>query len=279
MGTMRFSKMQALGNDFVVVDAVRQSPRLDESRIRLLADRHFGVGADQVLLVEPVQGGDEADFFYRVYNADGSEAGQCGNGARCLAAFIRREGLSRADRLVFRTRTGLLRVEAIDGGLFDVDMGAPILAPEAIPFQADSPQAGYRLDLDDETSIEVGVLSMGNPHAVVLVDDVTVAPVARLGPVVSNHDRFPERCNVGFMEVVDRQHVRLRVYERGAGETLACGSGACAAVVHGRRRGLLESRVTVELPGGAVLVDWGGEDRPVHLIGGAVHVYEGRIEL
>ena len=275
---MRFSKMQALGNDFVVIDAVRQDPRLDETRIRLLADRHFGVGADQVLLVEPVPDDDEADFFYRIYNADGSEAGQCGNGARCLAHFIRREGLSQADRLILRTRSGRLAVDVDEGGLlFDVEMGVPRLAPADVPFLAEAGDEVHRLELGDET-VEFGVVSVGNPHAVLVVDDVTQAPVARLGPRVSHDEHFPERCNVGFMEVVDRCHIRLRVYERGAGETLACGSGACAAVISGRRRGLLDERVSVELPGGSLLVAWPGQGRPVHLIGTAVHVFEGRLE-
>ncbi len=276
---MRFSKMQALGNDFVVIDAVRQDLQLDEARIRLIADRHFGVGADQVLLVEPVPDDDEADFFYRIYNADGSEAGQCGNGARCLARFIRREGLSQADRLVLRTRSGRIAVAIDEGGLlFDVEMPSPRLDPADVPFLAELGDVVHRLDLDDGP-VELGVLSVGNPHAVLVVDDVTQAPVARLGPRISLHERFPERCNVGFMEIVDRRHVRLRVYERGAGETLACGSGACAAVVSGRLRGLLDERVTVELPGGSLLVTWAGRGRPVHLIGTAVHVFEGRLEI
>lgn len=277
MVNLRFSKMQALGNDFVVFDGVRQSVVLTPEQRRLLADRHHGVGCDQILVVEPASDA-RADFFYRIYNADGSEAGQCGNGARCLASFIRRQGLSPSDRLTLQTVHGLLVVEFADGGLLKVDMGMPVLDPAAIPFVADGPAVTHLLEVDGE-SIETGVVSLGNPHAVVLVDDVTQAPVARMGPAISHHERFPERANVGFLEILDACHVRLRVYERGAGETLGCGSGACAAVVSGRLRGLLDERVTVELPGGSLLIDWAGEGHGIHMIGTAVHVFDGLIEL
>ncbi len=280
MTTIRFSKMQALGNDFVVVDGIAQTVALDPVRLRQLCHRHYGIGCDQWLAVEPATDG-RSDFFYRIYNADGSESGQCGNGARCLALFIRRQALSDRDDLRLQTRDGRLHVRFLDGGLLEVDMGIPELAPAAVPFiahEGGGEGAEYMLDLAEST-VTVGVLAIGNPHAVMVVDDVARADVARIGPEIESHPAFPERVNVGFLEVVDRQHIRLRVFERGAGETLACGSGACAAVVSGRLRGLLDARVTVELPGGSLLISWPGKGQAVQMTGTANHVFDGEINL
>ncbi len=273
-----FSKMHGLGNDFVVIDGIRQSLSLTPEQVRLISDRHFGVGCDQLLVVEPAQD-EAADFYYRIYNADGSEAETCGNGARCFAHFIRDKGLTYSDEIVLETRAGLLCTRIEDGGLVTVEMGVPRFDPGVVPFIADGPEPVYRLDLDGE-SVEISVVSVGNPHAVLLVDDVLTAPVASLGPKIEYHARFPQRANVGFLEIDDRNNVRLRVFERGSGETLACGSGACAAVAVGRRRGLLDERVLVELPGGRLLVQWSGDESgPILMTGPATHVYEGTIDL
>lgn len=274
---LTFSKMHGLGNDFVLIDAISQPVSLSAEQIRFLADRHFGIGCDQLLMVEPPQD-PAADFRYRIFNADGSEAEQCGNGARCFARFVRDRGLTDKDEIVLETRSGLFRAVIEDGNLVTVEMGQPRFEPEAVPFVAEAPAPRYTLDLGDR-QVEVGVLSLGNPHAVLLVDDVTRAPVEQLGPLIEHHERFPQRVNVGFMEIGDRTHIRLRVFERGVGETLACGSGACAAVVAGHRLGLLDERVAVELPGGSLLVHWPGEGGVVTMTGPAVHVFEGRISL
>ncbi len=275
--SLLFSKMHGLGNDFVIIDAVSRPVSLSPEQIRYLADRHVGIGCDQLLLVEPA-GDARADFRYRIFNADGSEAGQCGNGARCFARFVREHGLTTKDRLVLETRSGLLRTQLLDGNLVTVDMGTPRLDPAAVPFVTDQPGPDYTLDVDGEP-VELNAVSMGNPHAVLRVDDVTRAPVERLGPRLEHDRRFPEGVNVGFMEIEDRTHIRLRVFERGAGETLACGSGACAAVVAGRLRGLLDPRVAVELPGGKLFVEWEGGDASVAMTGPATLVFEGSIAL
>lgn len=273
-----FSKMHGLGNDFVVIDGITQSLSLTPGQIRLITDRHFGVGCDQLLVVESAQD-PAADFYYRIYNTDGSEAETCGNGARCFAHFVREKGLTEKSALVLETRAGLLRTRIEDGGLVSVEMGRPRFDPGVIPFIADGPEPVYRLDLDDET-VEISVVSIGNPHAVMLVDDVLAAPVARLGPKIERHARFPQRANAGFLEIVDRNSVRLRVFERGSGETLACGSGACAAVAAGRRRDLLDERVLVELPGGRLLVQWSGDEaESILMTGPAAHVFEGTMTL
>jgi diaminopimelate epimerase len=250
---------------------------LSSDRIRAIADRHFGVGCDQLLLVEPAQSA-EADFRYRIFNADGGEVGQCGNGARCFARFVRDHGLCDRDSISVETAGGLLQLQLDEGGLVTVAMGMPRFQPEDIPFVADAPAGSYMIDIGSD-AIELGVLSMGNPHAVMIVDDVMTAPVAELGPKIEQHPRFPERVNAGFMEIVDRSRIRLRVYERGAGETLACGSGACAAVVIGQRQGLLEQRVLVELPGGNLFIQWAGDGHPVMMTGPAVNVFEGEIDI
>ncbi len=277
MATIHFSKMQALGNDFVVIDALKQPLTLNALQLRQLCDRHYGIGCDQLLSLERASDG-RSDFFYRIYNADGSESGQCGNGARCLAMFVQQKGLSGQSSLQLQTTAGQLTVRFLDGGLFEVNMGVPELSPAAIPFVVnDGLEAReYPLALT-ELSVTVGVLAIGNPHAVIVVDDIASAPVAIIGPQIEAHAAFPERVNVGFMEVIDRQHIRLRVFERGAGETLACGSGACAAVVSGQIRGLLDKRVTVELPGGSLLISWEGEGHPVFMTGVAMHVFDGEI--
>jgi diaminopimelate epimerase len=269
--------MHGLGNDFVIIDAVSRPLSLTPEQIRFLADRHIGIGCDQLLVVEPARDA-RADFRYRIYNADGSEAEQCGNGARCFARFVREHGLTAKDDLVLETHGGLLRTRLLDGHLVTVDMGVPRLEPADVPFVTQQGGPNYTLQIDGE-AIEINVVSMGNPHAVLVVDDITRAAVERLGPLIERDERFPQRVNVGFMEIEDRAHIRLRVFERGAGETLACGSGACAAVVAGRQRGLLDDRVAVELPGGNLFVQWQGDGTSVAMTGPATLVFEGAIAL
>ncbi|KAB2927694.1 MAG: diaminopimelate epimerase [Candidatus Contendobacter sp.] len=274
---LNFTKMQGLGNDFVVIDGINQTVMLDTVRIRRLADRHFGVGCDQVLLVEAPDR-PETDFRYRIFNADGGEVEQCGNGARCFARFVRDHKLTDKDDLRVMTAAGPLRLRLQPEGQVAVDMGQPRLEPADAPFFATERAARYPIAADG-VELEIGVVSMGNPHAVLLMDDVDRAPVAHLGPLLERHGRFPQRANVGFMQVVAPDHIRLRVFERGTGETLACGSGACAAVVAGRLWGLLWPNVRVELPGGELSVHWAGEGESVTLTGPATTVFEGWIEL
>jgi diaminopimelate epimerase len=274
---LAFTKMQGLGNDFIVIDAVRQTVTLEPERIRRLADRHFGIGCDQVLVVEPAQG-PNADFRYRIFNADGSEVAQCGNGARCFARFVKEKGLSDHDRIRVETRAGALVLHLVAGDEVLVDMGIPRHAPDQIPLNAEVEADRYVLDLEGER-VEFSAVSMGNPHAVLQVASTAKAPVESLGPILESHPLFPERVNVGFLEVVNRHQARLRVYERGSGETLACGSGACAAAVVGIEQGLLESPVDVELPGGHLTINWQGRGFPVMMQGPAVTVFEGEIEL
>ena len=277
MTALRFTKMHGLGNDFVVIDAVRQDVHLDPERIRFLCDRHFGIGCDQLLLVE-ASGDPRARFRYRIFNADGSEVAMCGNGARCFARFVREEGLADEDEITVQTAAGLITLHHEPGGQVRVNMGVPRLEPAEIPFEALGRAPAYDLQLDGET-VRIGAVSLGNPHAVLRVEDVARAPVERLGPVIESHPRFPERVNVGFMEVVGRDHIRLRVFERGVGETLACGSGACAAVVVGRVQGLLDETVAVDLPGGRLTVRWAGEGEPVWMTGPAQTVFKGTIDI
>ena len=274
---LAFTKMQGLGNDFIVIDAVRQAVTLEPERIRRLADRHFGIGCDQVLVVEPAQG-PNADFRYRIFNADGSEVAQCGNGARCFARFVKEKGLSDHDRIRVETRAGALVLHLVAGDEVLVDMGIPRHAPDQIPLNAEVEADRYGLDLEGER-VEFSAVSMGNPHAVLQVASTAKAPVESWGPILESHPLFPERVNVGFLEVVNRHQARLRVYERGSGETLACGSGACAAAVVGIEQGLLESPVDVELPGGHLTINWQGRGFPVMMQGPAVTVFEGEIEL
>lgn len=274
---LEFTKMHGLGNDFVVFDAINQQVVLDETQLRAIADRRFGIGCDQILLVEqPRHPGTE--FFYRIYNADGGEAEQCGNGARCFAHFVRARGLTDSREISVDTATGAIRLYVEDDGQVRVNMGKPYLEPREIPFVADARSETYQLDVAGDT-IEVGALSMGNPHAVLLVDDIARAPIDRLGPLIERHTRFPRRVNVGFMQIRSQDQIDLRVYERGAGETLACGTGACAAMVFGRLRGLLGERVEVRLPGGSLVVSWCGNGEPVWMTGPAVEVFTGIIDL
>ena len=272
-----FTKMQGLGNDFVVIDATSQPIELSVEQIRFLANRRFGVGCDQVLLVEPPRQSN-VDFTYRIFNADGGEVEQCGNGARCFARYVRDHGLTRKTNISVATRAGVITLHVEADGQITVDMGMPRFEPDEIPFKAETQAKVYPLTLET-TEVEVGVVSMGNPHAVLRVEQVDTAPVTSLGPQIEVHERFPRRVNVGFMQVVDRQHIRLRVYERGAGETLACGTGACAAVVVGRQQGWLDDKVTVSLPGGTLKVRWLGEGHSVMMTGPAVSVFEGRVRL
>ena len=274
---LKFSKMQGLGNDFVVLDGVRQSVSLTPDQLRFVADRNFGIGCDQILLVEAArQSG--VDFRYRIFNADGSEVEQCGNGARCFARFVHDVGLTDKREIRVETLKGIIAPRLETDGNVTVDMGLPRFLPTEIPFIHDDDVVIYSLDVADET-LEISVVSMGNPHAVQVVPDVDAAPVADHGPLIENHSRFPQRVNAGFMQIVDQHSIRLRVFERGSGETLACGTGACAAVVTGIRRGLLESPVRVSTRGGELNIAWSGPDQPVLMTGPAVTVFSGEIEL
>ena len=274
---MSFSKMHGLGNDFVVIDAINQQVKLSTPQIRHIADRRHGVGCDQLLLVEAPEQPD-AEFRYRIFNADGREVEQCGNGARCFARFVRQKGLTEASRIPVQTKAGRIELVIQDDGQVCVDMGTPHLEPDDIPFQAMVRAQRYALSVNSET-VEIGAVSMGNPHAVLEVPHLDSAPLAKLGPQIEAHPRFPNHVNVGFMEIVDRSRIRLRVFERGVGETLACGSGACAAVVIGRIQGTLDETVTVELRGGDLVVSWAGEHQPVLMTGPATFVFEGKIDL
>ena len=272
-----FTKMHGLGNDFVVIDAINQSIRLSAEQVRFLADRHFGVGFDQLLLVEePVK--INADFKYRIFNADGSEVAQCGNGARCFARFVRDKGLTQKDDIVVDTDSGQLLLHVDAEGMITVNMGIPRHAPEQIPLSIQDEALVYTLQLE-ESHVDFSAVSMGNPHAVIRVENVRVAPLETIGARMERHSLFPERVNVGFMQILSSQQIKLRVYERGAAETLACGSGACAAVVAGIELGLLERNVSVCLPGGKLDIAWAGRGHPVFMTGPAVTVYEGRIEI
>jgi diaminopimelate epimerase len=274
---LKFSKMHGLGNDFVVFDGVRQHVNLSDTQVRHLADRNFGVGCDQLLLVEKsaLPG---VDFRYRIFNADGGEVEQCGNGARCFARFVHDQGLSDKRSIRVETQKGIIEPRLEADGLVTVDMGAPIFTPAAIPFSSDSDAAAQPLQVG-EHEITISAVSMGNPHAVQVVADVEQAPVAEQGPLIERHPRFPQRVNAGFMQIVDRHSIRLRVFERGAGETLACGTGACAAVVAGIRRQLLDSPVRVHTRGGELSIAWAGDGAPVLMTGPAVTVFTGEIEL
>jgi diaminopimelate epimerase len=274
---LQFSKMHGLGNDFVVIDAINQRVELSPKQIRLLADRRHGIGCDQVLLVEKSRQAD-SEFRYRIFNANGSEVEQCGNGARCFARFVRAKGLTTASRIPVYTSAGRIELIVHADESVTVDMGVPRLEPADIPFEATVRAPLYALSVHGET-YELGAVSMGNPHAVLQVPHLDSAAVTKLGPAIEAHPRFPNHVNVGFMEVQDRTHIRLRVYERGAGETLACGSGACAAVVSGRIQNLLDETVNVELRGGNLVVSWPGDNQPVLMTGPATFVFEGTITL
>jgi len=271
---LTFTKMHGLGNDFVVVDGRAGTLAMGPELARRIADRRTGIGCDQVLVLERSEGG--AAAAYRVFNHDGGEAEQCGNGARCIARLLSEEGLG--NDLVLDTRGGPVRAQVLADGQVRIDMGAPQFAPEAIPFIADAQADRYTIECEDE-QYEIGAVSMGNPHCVLTVADVRAAPVGRIGPRLEQHRRFPTRTNVGFMEIVDRGHIRLRVFERGTGETLACGTGACAAMAVGRHQGLLDDEVAVDQPGGRLVISWAGAGTPLYMTGPAVEVYRGEFSL
>ena len=274
---LKFTKMHGAGNDFVMINGVRQAIHLTPEQLRFLADRHFGVGCDQILLVEKSQN-PAADFRYRIFNADGGEVEQCGNGARCFVRFVLDQKLTQKREIVVETKCGLISPRLEENGQVTVDMGAPIFEAARIPFMGGSAAVIEQLEVAGET-VQISALSMGNPHVVQVVSDVEIAPVATQGPLIEHHPRFPKRVNVGYMQVVDRSHIRLRVYERGAGETLSCGTGACAAVVAGIRRGLLDDQVHVATRGGALHIAWAGEGAPVLMSGPAITVFEGEINI
>jgi len=283
---LKFTKMHGAGNDFIVIDAINQQVDFSAEQWRRLADRRFGIGADQILVVErPDTEG--VDFRYRIFNNDGGEVEQCGNGSRAFVRFVVDQGLTQARSIRVQTMSGIINPRLEDDGNVTVDMGAPRLAPGEVPFDSAGldgvPQADdtlWPLALPHvDTTVLVSVVSMGNPHAVQVVDDVDAAPVAQTGPLIESHPRFPKRVNAGYMQIVERHHIRLRVYERGAGETLACGTGACAAVVAGIRRGLLDSPVRVSARGGELSIAWAGAGQPVYLSGPAVSVFEGEVEI
>jgi diaminopimelate epimerase len=274
---LKFTKMHGIGNDFVVLDATRAPLRLSAAQIRALADRHFGIGCDQVLQIEPARSPD-TDFFYRIFNADGEEVEQCGNGARCFMRYVHEKGFTRKREIRVGTLGGVIAPRMEADGRVTVNMGVPQFEPGKVPFQASEQALTYNLEVCDK-SYEISVLSMGNPHAVQLVADTERAPVTTLGPRVERHPRFPRGANAGFLEVVSRTRGRLRVYERGAGETLACGSGACAAAVAGITRGFFDSPLTIEMRGGDLGISWAGTGEPVMMSGPAQSVFEGEIDL
>ncbi|MGY4877761.1 diaminopimelate epimerase [Vreelandella aquamarina] len=274
---LHFTKMHGLGNDFVMVDLVTQRARITAAQISQLADRRFGIGFDQLLIVEPPRD-PTMDFRYRIFNADGSEVENCGNGARCFARFVRDQRLTHKREIHVETAGGPLVLKVQHDGLVRVDMGRPRFTPSALPFDAPGDQPLHPLEVDGET-LSVSVVSMGNPHAVLQVDDVQNAPVERLGPAIEAHPRFPRKVNAGFMQVVSPNQIRLRVFERGSGETLACGTGACAAVASGIRQGLLKSPVTVQLAGGELTIEWPDPEAALIMVGPATRVFDGRVVL
>ncbi|RLA58895.1 MAG: diaminopimelate epimerase [Gammaproteobacteria bacterium] len=274
---LRFTKMHGAGNDFVVIDLISQRCKLSPRDVRMLADRRFGVGCDQVLVVEAPQN-PNVDFRYRIYNADGTEVEQCGNGARCFARFVREKKLTNKRVMTVETAAGVIELRVCNRQDVEVDMGAPIFEPQEIPFAADSRADSYPLQVDG-AQIEIGAVSMGNPHAVLRVDNVDQADVEHLGPLIESHPDFPQRVNALFMQVVSPTQIKLRVFERGVGETLACGTGACAAVVYGLSRGWLRDSVTVELPGGKLSISWAGAGQSVIMTGPTAVVFEGTIRI
>ena len=274
---LEFTKMHGLGNDFMVVDLISQRAYLDTLTIQRLANRNFGIGFDQLLIVEPPDV-PNADFKYRIFNADGSEVEQCGNGVRCFARFVHERQLTTKTKIKVQTKSGIVEPELGANGWVRVNMGYPKFLPQEIPFLADEPDHLYDIALLDGENLTIDVVNMGNPHAVTIVPDVLTADVARIGPQVESHTRFPARVNAGFMQIVDEQHARLRVFERGVGETLACGTGACAAAVSGMRRGLLANNVEIELAGGKLQIEW-KEGDVVWMTGPTATVYEGRLDL
>ncbi|WP_144211441.1 diaminopimelate epimerase [Shewanella donghaensis] len=274
---IQFTKMHGLGNDFMVVDGVTQNVFFSPDQIRRLADRNFGIGFDQLLLVEPPYDPD-LDFHYRIFNADGSEVEQCGNGARCFARFVRNKGLVNKYKIRVSTSSGKMTLRLERDGTVTVNMGVPVTEPSKIPFRAKRCEKTYLLQTPKQTFL-CGAISMGNPHCVLDVDDVDTAEVEEIGTMLTRHERFPKGVNVGFMQVINRGHIKLRVYERGAGETLACGTGACAAVAIGILQNKLDNQVKVDLPGGSLTINWEGEGKPLSMTGPAEHVFDGQIQL
>jgi len=283
---LRFTKMHGLGNDFVVIDAVSQSVKITPELARKLGDRRFGVGCDQILVVEPPEQA-EVDFRYRIFNQDGSEVEQCGNGARCFAKFVRDRRLTGKSTIQVETASGIIELQVQSDHQVRVNMGIPELEPSQIPFIAENKAITYPIEVaisandgaNNNKTLMISAVSMGNPHAVLQVEDTETAPVELLGPLLEQHARFPQQVNAGFMQIVSRNELNLRVYERGAGETLACGTGACAAVVAGQLQDLLDSPVTVNLPGGSLVIEWPGEGQSVIMTGPATTVFHGRIKL
>ena len=274
---LEFTKMHGLGNDFMVVDLISQRAYFDTFTIQRLANRNFGIGFDQLLIVEPPDV-PTADFKYRIFNADGSEVEQCGNGVRCFARFVHERKLTAKTKIKVQTKSGIVEPELGENGWVRVNMGYPKFLPEQIPFIADEAESLYDIALKNGEQLTIDVVNMGNPHAVTVVNDVIQANVAAIGPQVESHERFPQRVNAGFMQIIDEQHVRLRVFERGSGETLACGTGACAAAVSGIRRGLLANKVEIELAGGKLQIEW-KEGEVVWMTGPTATVYEGQLDL
>ena len=274
---LHFTKMHGAGNDFVVIDLISQDYKLRPQDVRRLADRHFGVGCDQVLVVEAPHN-PKVDFHYRIYNADGNEVQQCGNGARCFAIFVREKNLTRKRTISVETAAGIIELRVLRNHEVEVDMGAPEFEPEKIPLAVAARQQSYPL-LVDSTELEIGSVSMGNPHAILRVKSTNGGEIERLGPLIESHSDFPQHVNVGFMQIVSKKEIKLRVYERSVGETLACGTGACAAVVYGISRGWLSDSVTVALPGGKLSVSWAGEGQPVIMTGPTAVVFDGTIKI
>ena len=274
---LRFTKMHGLGNDFMVLDLVSQHAHIQPKHAKQWGDRHTGIGFDQLLIVE-APNNPEVDFRYRIFNADGSEVEQCGNGARCFARFVLDKRLTAKKRIRVETKSGIIVLDVQNDGQVSVDMGPPRFIPAEIPFIADAQAQSYPLDVDGQL-YSIAAVSMGNPHAVLRVDDVQTAPVHELGPKIENHPRFPQRVNAGFLQVIDRHRANLRVWERGAGETQACGTGACAAAVAAISQGWMDSPVSLDLPGGRLHIEWVGPGKPVLMTGPAVRVYEGQVRL
>lgn len=274
---IQFSKMHGLGNDFVVIDNVTQNVFFSTDKIKQLADRNFGIGFDQMLMVEPPYD-PEQDFHYRIFNADGSEVTQCGNGARCFARFVRMKGLTNRNKIVVSTKSGRIVLYLEKDGQVTVNMGKPRFEPNQVPLKANKEEGTYIIRGNDQTYF-VGAVSMGNPHCVLEVDDIETADVDTIGPLIEQHERFPEGVNVGFMQIINEGHIKLRVFERGVGETLACGTGACAAVAIGQSQGKLGKDVKVDLPGGRLKIRWQGRDNVLKMTGPAEHIFDGTINL
>ncbi len=273
---LKFTKMHGLGNDFIVIDGINQQIKLDQQQLNFLADRHFGIGCDQILIVEKATG--KADFRYRIFNADGGEVEQCGNGARCFVRYVHDHGLTNKKEILVETISGIITPKLESSSEVTVNMGMPKFEPVDIPFSVAKKCAVYPLELPNK-QVKISVLSMGNPHAVRIIDDIDLAPVGSEGALIATHPAFPNQVNVGYMQIMHRKHIKLRVYERGAGETLACGTGACAAVVTGVNLGLLDSTVTVSTNGGDLTISWANENAPVFMTGPATTVFEGEINL